>query len=135
MKRPFIILALTLITVVFYFQKSIAQNITENYCLKEQERTRKMRMSIIMAYTRGERVINQATADRMANNIEIAIARQCESAIKRGINRLEFQRESENILRNVVQKSVHDEHFDLTNSAILERFLKNMSVSIDKGAD
>jgi hypothetical protein len=83
-----------------------------------------MRESIIKTYTRGSRAVSQATAERMATNVEIAIDSLCASAVKRKLSTVQFRRESDRVIQAAAGYSIHNEGFDLRDSTIAVNFFR-----------
>jgi hypothetical protein len=134
MPRITSIFTLVLIIVTIFSQDSFGQfgSFTEEYCVNEQRRAQKMRKSIIKGYTRGKRAVSVATAERMATNIEIVVARQCASALRRKLSMIKYKQDSEVVILNAARNSIHDEHFDLTDSTIAENFFYRIDLHLKK---
>jgi hypothetical protein len=123
--RLFITFGITFFTVSFWPQKSVGQiRVTDQRCEKEHQRTLKMRESIIKTYTRGSRAVSQATAERMATNIEIAVDALCASAVERKLSTSQLRRESDRVILAAAGYSMHNEQFDLRDSTIAANFFR-----------
>ncbi|TKT94064.1 hypothetical protein [Dyadobacter frigoris] len=125
------ILALSLFLIIFLSQQAIAQKVYEDYCVKEHQSAIRMRKSIIKTYTKGKRAVSQQTAERMATNIEIAVSKECESALKRKLGITKYRRERDIVILNAARNSVNDEYFDLRDSIIVERFFRDLTSSFN----
>lgn len=121
--RLFITFAFTFFVVSFWPQKSVGQiRVTDEQCAKEHQRILKMRKSIIKTYTRGSRAVSQATAERMATNIEITVDSLCASAVRRKLNTSQLRREYDRAILATAGYSIHNEKFDLRDSTIAANF-------------
>ena len=123
--RLFITFAITFFIISCWPQKSVGQiRVTDARCAKEHQRTLKMRESIIKTYTRGRQAVSQATAERMATNIEIAVDGLCASAVERNLTTSQFLRESDRVIMAAAGYSIHNEQFDLRDSTIAANFFR-----------
>jgi len=75
-------------------------------------------------YTKGSRAVSQATTERMATNIEIAVDALCASAMERKLSTSQFRRESDRVIMAAAGYSIHNEQFDLRDSTIAANFFR-----------